>query len=250
MKINTVLDYYYKIYNKAGYGKEQWKTAINTFKSLINYANRPKLYMPIRMQILRLIAGRLYWPNTFPTAIDQQTAELLYSLIRMTDPETVIEIGTANGNSAIAIGQALEDNKFGKLYTIDPNKDEFVTLAIKKAKLGNRIQYIIDYSFNAIPSLQLKKIDFAFIDGNHNYENVVTDFNLVKNLIQPGGIVVFHDTIFHRGPRQFIQELHKEGTFDIITLPTPLKAKENVCTLDKKEGFIPAGLTICMKKLH
>lgn len=250
MKINKVLDIYYNIYNKAGYGKAPWKTAIHTFKSAINHTKRPKLYKFIRAHILHLIAGRLYWPNTFPTAIDQQTAEFLYSLIRITTPEIVIEIGTANGNSAIAIGQALEDNGIGKLYAIDPDEQELVTLAIKKAKLQKRIEYVIDYSFNAIPSLHLNYVDFVFIDGNHSYENVVTDFNLVKNLIRPGGIIVFHDTIFHPGPRRLIQELQKEGTFDIITLPTPLKVKGDISTLHRREGFIPAGLSICMKKLH
>lgn len=250
MKINKVLDFYYNVYNKAGYGKEHWKTAIHTFKSAINQTKRPQLYISIRARILHLIAGRLYWPNTFPTAIDQQTAEFLYSIIRMTTPEVVIEIGTANGNSAIAIGQALEDNGIGKLYAIDPDKQELVLLAIKKAKLQKRIEYITDYSFNAIPSLQLKHVDFVFIDGDHSYENVVIDFNLVKNLLMPGGIIVFHDTIFHSGPKQFVQELQKEGTFDIITLPTPLKIKGDAATLDRKEGFIPAGLTICMKKIY
>src|SRR3990167_6641379 len=109
MRINKVLDFYYNIYNKAGYGKAPWKTAIHTFKSAINHSQKPELYKTIRAHILPFIVGRLYWPNTFPTAIDQQTAEFLYSLIRITAPEVVIEIGTANGNSAIAIGQALED---------------------------------------------------------------------------------------------------------------------------------------------
>lgn len=248
MKINKVLGYYYKIYNKAGHGKNSWQTAIRTFKSAINSTKKPQFYKCIRTNLLRLIAGRVYWPNTFPTAIDQPTAELLYSIIRITTPKIVIEIGTANGNSAIAIGQALQDNKKGTLYTIDPNEEELVKIAIKKAKLEKRIEYIIDYSFNAIPRLQLNNADFVFIDGNHSYEKVVTDFNLVKNLVMPGGIIVFHDTIFHDGPKQLIHKLRKQGNFDIITLPTPLKAKGELCTLDEREGFMPAGLTICIKR--
>lgn len=36
--------------------------------------------------------------------------------------------------------------------------------------------------------------DFAFIDGDHTYEGVRTDWLLWSPLVRPGGIVAFHDT--------------------------------------------------------
>lgn len=37
-------------------------------------------------------------------------------------------------------------------------------------------------------------IDHAFIDGAHEEENVIADFNLIKSYAQPGCIIVLHDT--------------------------------------------------------
>lgn len=37
------------------------------------------------------------------------------------------------------------------------------------------------------------KIDFAFIDGSHNYQDVLDDFRLIFPLIKPGGWIALHD---------------------------------------------------------
>lgn len=37
-------------------------------------------------------------------------------------------------------------------------------------------------------------IDMAFIDANHTFESVLTDFNNVLSRLNPGGIILLHDT--------------------------------------------------------
>jgi len=36
-------------------------------------------------------------------------------------------------------------------------------------------------------------LDFLFIDGDHSYEGVSSDFNMYSPLVRPGGLVGFHD---------------------------------------------------------
>jgi predicted O-methyltransferase YrrM len=36
-------------------------------------------------------------------------------------------------------------------------------------------------------------IDFLFIDGDHTYRGVKTDFEMYGRLVRPGGIIAFHD---------------------------------------------------------
>jgi len=247
MSINKVLTYYYRAYNKAARGQETGRGAINALKGVIKAEQRPVFYEKLKKIVLHLICGPLYWPNTFPTGVDQPTAELLYSLVRIARPEIAVEIGTAKGNAAIAIGQALEDNKKGKLYTIDPVEQELVKIAIRKSGLKHRIDYITDYSYNAIPKLNLPKIDFIFIDGDHSYENVFADFNLVKNLIPVDGMIIFHDTILFEGPKKVVEAMRKSGEFEIITLPTLSGEDEygqGALNVHSKKWFKPAGLTI------
>ncbi len=39
-----------------------------------------------------------------------------------------------------------------------------------------------------------KKVDFAFVDGDHSYRGLKKDIFLTKELLRPGGYMVLHDT--------------------------------------------------------
>ena len=47
----------------------------------------------------------------------------LYSLVRMTHPLTVVELGTGTGMTTCMIAQALKENQKGQLWTIDDGSD-------------------------------------------------------------------------------------------------------------------------------
>lgn len=58
-----------------------------------------------------------------------------------------------------------------------------------------------------------KGIDFLFIDGDHNYQSVICDFNNFFNLVNKNGIIAFHDTKNEKyGVHRFTREL-KNGLF-------------------------------------
>jgi hypothetical protein len=76
--------------------------------------------------------------------------------------------------------------------------------------------------FSEILSNQINSIDFAFIDGCHSYIGVKTDFFALKPYFTDDCTVVFHDTQFIDGAREFIIDLrttYNDGTFDLIDLP-------------------------------
>jgi cephalosporin hydroxylase len=61
------------------------------------------------------------------------------------------------------------------------------------------------------------KIDFLFIDGDHSYQAVLSDWLLYFPLVKQGGIVAFHDS--HRmypdvGVPRLLKEL-EQGKFGI-----------------------------------
>ena len=43
---------------------------------------------------------------------------LVYSLVKMQQPETILELGTGLGTTALMIAQALKENNKGKIYTV------------------------------------------------------------------------------------------------------------------------------------
>ena len=68
--------------------------------------------------------------------------------------------------------------------------------------------------------LNNRKIDIAYIDGDHTYSGVKRDFELYRSLIKPGGLMIFHDIIPHPNKNvevpKFWQEIHKEYEFKEI----------------------------------
>src|SRR3989344_3186251 len=219
MRHHKVINYYNKAFLKGAYNSETlWTCGMKSSKKIIK---NKKLIFKLKKLAMRF-AGRLIWPNMFPTALDPISGTLLYDLIRLTKPDVAVEIGTFKGYSAICLAQGLEDNQRGILYTIDPVEQPIVYQAIKKAGLGHCIKYVIDYSQNAIPKLELDKIDFVFIDGDHDYENCRRDFNLIKDLFRKSVLFFCQSPLSLRGQKGVVVQVR---VFKF--LPPPFCAPEN-----------------------
>jgi predicted O-methyltransferase YrrM len=64
-------------------------------------------------------------------------------------------------------------------------------------------------------------VDFLFIDGDHSYSGVRTDYAMYSELVRGGGLIAFHDIV--PGPLENVggvprywQELHASGKREII----------------------------------
>jgi predicted O-methyltransferase YrrM len=130
-------------------------------------------------------------------AVEEETAHFLYGFTRMIKPGRVVEIGTFEGISASAIGQALKDAKFGKLWTID-NKNYGQEEFIKSQKLENYVKCIIGSSPTDILEIQHKeraKFDMAFIDDGHEFEPALRDIMVCDKIIRQFGYILGHDIL-------------------------------------------------------
>lgn len=76
---------------------------------------------------------------------------------------------------------------------------------------------IVNHSFTPEAVGKLYKftdsIDFLFIDGDHTYQAVMTDWLLYSPLVKSGGIIAFHDSLCKEfGVSRFIKDL-ESGRF-------------------------------------
>jgi cephalosporin hydroxylase len=55
------------------------------------------------------------------------------------------------------------------------------------------------------------KLDFLFLDGGHEYEEVLTDFEFYGPLVRSGGLIAIHDIEDHAGVRAFWRDLVRRG---------------------------------------
>lgn len=122
-------------------------------------------------------------------------------------PITVIEIGTYEGENALSMLKMLN---IRKLYLIDPYREYSDYLNSEKdktqqhlskveksarkrlSKYKNKIIWIKDCSDNAVKKIK-EKVDFVYIDGNHNYEFVKKDMENYYRKLKKSGILAGHD---------------------------------------------------------
>lgn len=141
-----------------------------------------------------------------------QVRDEIYGLCKLIydiKPKVILEIGTANGGTlflwsrvanddAIIISIDLSGGRFGGGYPEwrIPLYESFV---IHKQKI-----HLVREDSHTLATLNIikkilegRKLDFLFIDGDHTYNGVKTDFEMYGRLVRKGGIIAFHDVCPH-----------------------------------------------------
>lgn len=135
---------------------------------------------------------------------------------RLPGNATVVEIGSAQGRATLVLAQALCDGNGGIVHTIDPmvyNKsiastwvDNEPILRENIARSGLRnIEVIKDIS-SRVGTRFDRSIHLLFIDGDHSYEAVRSDFELFEPRVVSGGVIALHDVGVCAGPRRLARE--------------------------------------------
>lgn len=140
-------------------------------------------------------------------------AYLMYCLCLEFEYKNILEIGTGTGFSSLVLAKALLKNK-GQIDTVDINPESssvfnynFSELLNKFPEIKDVIKFHNENSATLLPNLD-KKYDLAFIDGCHDYECVLEDYKLVKDKINSGGCIVFHDVVKTTD--------YKQGIWDVV----------------------------------
>lgn len=172
-----------------------------------------------------------------------------YQLMRrlhQLSPRGVIEIGTSKGGSLYGFCCAAADE--ATIITIDlPNGPYgggvagggYPAAAVEVyqsfAQRGQRMLILQGDSHDPGVQRAAKEflstyspdagIDFLFIDGDHSYEGVRQDFLSYSPLVRPGGLIAFHDIVWHdpqfchEGPvevQRFWNEVRQERRYEEI----------------------------------
>jgi len=128
-----------------------------------------------------------------------------------------LEVGLAYGVSALFICDGLQRSAQTRHFVIDPSQFKLSELNraggdpagrgswegiglenLKRAGYQEIIEFLEQPSHLALPSLEARgvKVDFAFIDGWHTFDQALLDFFYADRLLRVGGVVVLDDTDF------------------------------------------------------
>jgi predicted O-methyltransferase YrrM len=120
--------------------------------------------------------GCFYRPN-------YERGLLIYSLIRKYRISTYLEVGFGRGYSAFCAAKAMEDDGInGKITTIDPKFDVNHLQNLSKIfpkSWFEKIEFLQGTSAEVLPTLD--QFDMIYVDGDHTYEAVKSDWDMCKD---------------------------------------------------------------------
>jgi hypothetical protein len=148
--------------------------------------------------------------------LTQPQGHALYQVASRKVAGDIVEIGSFHGRSTlfIALGAKHSNSKF---YAIDPHKSipeggkeqfapdktpcekgsyEGFCRTLEKAHLTQWVMAVVGTSVDVRPLLGNLKLKLLFIDGSHDFTDILLDYLLWSPLIVPHGYLVLHDSNF------------------------------------------------------
>jgi len=174
---------------------------------------------------------------TRSSSISPKFGALLYRLVKYTEPEEILEIGTAMGISTLYIAAAAPKSNIvtmeGCAMIAEKARENFNHMGIRNIELimGN-FNHLLAKTLN-----QFDKLDFALIDGNHRKKPTLDYFSQILPKLHPGSMVVIDDIRWSKGMKEAWDEIrkHESVTVSIDLFRTGiLLFKENIA----KENFV------------
>jgi predicted O-methyltransferase YrrM len=149
---------------------------------------------------------------------DQTGQEGLNDLIKeIPNKGRMIEIGTFTGESTIIFG-----NHFKEVIGIDPmlqdydlqdmtskfNFNQVLEMFNDRTKEHKNISLVQKTSDDAVKDFKDESYDFVYIDGIHQYTNVLSDIKNYLPKIKKGGVIGGHDYTSHwKGVKMAVDEV-------------------------------------------
>lgn len=146
--------------------------------------------------------------------VTKKYGELLFRLTNYFKPETILELGTSLGLSALYLAQAAPKAVITSIEGCT-NTNAFAKTLIVNAGVKNieTINLSFDNAFETL--LQHKKFDFVYIDGNHTYEATIKYFHELLKHINENSVLIFDDIYWTPGMTKAWEEIKIHPTITI-----------------------------------
>ncbi|MFT7184539.1 MAG: putative O-methyltransferase YrrM [Oceanicoccus sp.] len=152
--------------------------------------------------------------------VGPEVGRLLHWLVRVHAPETIVEIGTSVGYSALWMASALKKNGKGHLWTIESHAARFARAAanIEEAEVKEWITQIKHHAPEVFhdPEAELpEQIDLAFFDATKMEHQ--SYFDAVRLRMKSGGMIIVDNVQSHDGAfGGFIEFMKSSDTMETV----------------------------------
>lgn len=179
---------------------------------------------------------------------------MFYSLARLYNANTVVELGVGAGYSTYWLckgsghvygfdiwGPHAHNCYTGKPFDQWSSKEE-VEERLHSQGVSNFTLTKCNLFETELPDIG--QIDLAFVDGDHSYAGIKNDFDKVLPKLRTDGLIILHDTMVVDGCREFI--LDYEDQYNMFTIPFGTLSRRVGITLVQKKVSSGIALTdIC-----
>jgi predicted O-methyltransferase YrrM len=145
-------------------------------------AQLSKLYRDAHVRLLRprMLSGHLQ-------------GRVLKMLVRMLQPQRILEIGTYTGYATLCLAEGLPDN--GEIHTLekDDEMEDFIREQLAMSPDRAKIHLHIGNAVKMIPRLE-GAFDFVFMDADKR--QYCEYYDLVFDKVRKGGIIVADNTLW------------------------------------------------------
>jgi predicted O-methyltransferase YrrM len=164
-----------------------------------------------------------YWHSPDSEATETEVSEFIGSLVRLVQPEFVVETGAYKGHTTIEINYALNLNGHGRGVSVEADS---ILADEARRRVANRFggnPRMVVINVNSMEYEPVQDIDLAFFDSWQEGRHLEFLRYYSMGRIKPGAIVAFHDTAPHHLVRNFVLPLEGigEGQIKMIDFHTP-----------------------------
>ncbi len=175
-----------------------------------------------------------------PGMLTQQEVRYLYRLAQLdTGKGVIVEIGSWKGKSTASLARGSMVVGGPEVYAIDPH----TLLAVEGYLEDTEREFQENIAATGVKSHVVsmvmtseeaargwnRSIRLLWIDGDHRYEQVKTDFLLWEPHLIEGGIIAMHDTIRKKGPKRVLwEEIFRSNRFQDISIVDNITAARKV----------------------
>jgi len=205
--------------------------SISLTDSLYEYLLAASLREPDLLRRLREETAEL--PHARMQIAPEQ-GQLMALLVRLMGARRCLEVGVFTGYSSLAVALALPDD--GRLVACDVSEDwtrvarRYWAASGVQHKIGLRLAPALETLEGLLAAGEAGSFDFAFLDADK--ENYPRYFEMLLELVRPGGLIVADNTLWSGrvadpandeastvALRRFNEQLHRDDRIDLSLVP-------------------------------
>lgn len=144
-------------------------------------------------------------------------AQLLYRLVAEWQPKNIIELGTCIGITTVYLQKAAPQ---AKVFTLEGSPEIAAIASEVFAKASEpQIERVLGNFDDTLPGVieKLDKLDFVYVDGNHQKEATLRYFEWCLPRVHEGTLLIFDDIYWSEGMKEAWAEIkaHPEVTVTV-----------------------------------